>query len=60
VKTIKNELDFVDVDIAQYFRDRVGNDEKRWRQGAPTEMQQARYTKRLCELMERLARGLKQ
>jgi len=54
----KSELDFVDEDIAEYFRSKYPP-----RDGLPAEsffnpnwaiqMQLARYTKRLCELMER-------
>ena len=47
----KSELDFVDKDIADYFFSRWPDDTY-WVHGHPTQMQLARYIKRLCELME--------
>lgn len=47
----KTELDFVDEDIAEYFRSRWKR-ESQWPFGMPTQMQLARYMKRLCALIE--------
>ncbi len=48
-----NELDFVDKDIADFFCSLPGGgDPSRFKPGLPTQMQIAKYIKRLCEIME--------
>jgi len=54
----KTELDFVDEDIAEYFRARFRHGEGCWRKPFPTEMQHARNVRRLAEAIENLTKVL--
>ena len=54
----KTELDFVDEDIAEYFRTRFPFGEDAWREPFPTEMQHARNVKRLAKAIEDLTKLL--